>query len=125
MKVLVDSHIALWFLMDDVRLAPVRGVLLDADAMYFSPVTPWELGIKRTKGHIDYPVDFVAHLRGSGADEIPITSVHAAAAARLPRHHADPFDRMLIAQAQTEQLTLVSADRWFRSYDVELLDASV
>jgi PIN domain nuclease of toxin-antitoxin system len=122
---LVDSHIALWFLMDDARLAPVRDELLDADAMYFSPVTPWELGIKRASGHIDYPDDFVAHLRGSGVDEIPITSVHAEAAARLPRHHADPFDRMLIAQAQTERLTLVSADRWFRSYDVELLDASV
>lgn len=124
MRLLLDSHVALWALGQSALLGDECGDhLRTADEVYFSAVTPWELGIKRAKGRIEYPDGLVAELLACGFEELPITAAHADAATRLPPHHADPFDRMLVAQAQAESLTLVTADEQLLAYDVATLPA--
>ena len=124
MRLLVDSHVALWWLDDHPSLGPVcRRRIESADLVVFSAVTPWELGIKRELGKLDFPLGLASTLTDSGFSELAISALHAERAATLPAHHRDPFDRMLVAQAQIEELVLVSADRSLQPYDVELLDA--
>ncbi len=124
MRLLLDSHVALWALDHSALLGDECGDhLRTADEVYFSAVTPWELGIKRAKGRIVYPDGLVAELLACGFEELPITAAHADSATRLPPHHADPFDRMLVAQAQAESLTLVTADEQLLAYDVATLAA--
>ncbi len=124
MRLLLDSHVALWWLGDDVQLAlQARATISAADEVFVSVVTPWELGIKRASGKITLPDDLVPQLIAAGFETLPVRPEHAVAAPALPAHHGDPFDRMLIAQARSEQLTIVTADRQFRSYDVELIEA--
>ncbi|MCU0260342.1 MAG: type II toxin-antitoxin system VapC family toxin [Ilumatobacteraceae bacterium] len=123
MRLLLDSHVALWWLADDRALgASCADHIETADEVWFSAVTPWELGIKRSLGKIAYPDGLSATLRSEGFAELAISASHAGRAADLPPHHGDPFDRMLVAQAQLESLVLVSADRSMRPYDVVLLD---
>jgi PIN domain nuclease of toxin-antitoxin system len=122
-RYLLDSHVALWLLAEPDRLDPtVIERLEDAGELWFSPVTPWELGIKVARGRLEIDGDLVASLWAAGVDELVITSVHAQLAVDLPDHHRDPFDRMLVAQATAEHLMLVSADRQLRPYDIEVLD---
>lgn len=82
-----------------------------------------ELGIERSLGKLDFTDGLVEALQGSGFVGLSITADHAVHASDLPPHHRDPFDRMLVAQAQAEALTLVTADRTLAPYDVQLLDA--
>ena len=87
-----------------------------------STVTAWEIAIKRTVGRLQFPIDtFEDMMREMGFDVLPILPAHAIAAGALPQLHGDPFDRMLIAQARTENLTLVSDDAAVAQYDVALL----
>jgi PIN domain nuclease of toxin-antitoxin system len=124
MRLLVDSHVALWWLTDDSRLGPDARVMIgDADVVAFSAVTPWELGIKRELGKLHYPSGLVDQLIASGFEPLPITARHAELATALPPHHHDPFDRMLVAQAMTESLQLVTADRSLDPYGVPLVNA--
>ena len=124
MRFLLDSHVALWAIGHPDSLgAECRRQLETAAEVYFSAVTPWELGIKRAKGRIAYPDGLVAELVACGFGELPVTAAHAEAAPRLPPHHSDPFDRMLVAQAQAESLTLVTADEQLRAYEVTTIDA--
>jgi PIN domain nuclease of toxin-antitoxin system len=121
---LVDSHVALWWLAGSPSLGTrAATIITTADEVRFSPVTPWELGIKRALGKVSYPAGLVDALVDAGFEELPIAATHAELAADLPAHHRDPFDRMLVAQAQLESLTLVTADRALEPYEVELLDA--
>ena len=124
MRLLVDSHVALWWLAGDASLGPASAAnLRSADEVFFSPVTPWELGIKRSLGKLAFPDGLVDALLDAGFDELPISAAHAERASGLPAHHRDPFDRMLVAQAQLQSLALVSADRHLRPYEVELIGA--
>ena len=124
MRLLVDSNVALWWLAEDPLLGPdCTQRIQAADEVYFSAVTLWELGIKRAIGKISFPDGLVAELEAGGFVELAISAAHAERAPGLPAHHRDPFDRMLIAQAQLESLALVTADRTFRLYDLELIDA--
>lgn len=124
MRLLVDSHVALWWLEDNVALgATCRDAIRTADEVYFSAATAWELGIKRALGKLDFPDGLDAALIASGFVELPISAAHADRAASLPAHHRDPFDRMLVAQAQSASLTLVTADRVIEPYEVPTLDA--
>jgi PIN domain nuclease of toxin-antitoxin system len=123
-RLLVDSHVALWWLDGNDALGPTcREELEAADEVFFSAVTPWELGIKRSLGKLSFPDGLVDALQDSGFVGLSITIDHAVRASDLPPHHRDPFDRMLVAQAQAEALTLVTADRTIAPYDVQLLDA--
>ena len=124
MRLILDTHVLLWWLADDRRLkGPERRAIADRDALvYVSAVTVWEIAIKRSLGRLDLDVEVLEQeLVGGGMIELPMKWRHAKVAAALPHHHEDPFDRMLVAQAQAEGLTLVSYDRAFKDYDVALL----
>lgn len=124
MRLLIDSHVALWWLENNQRLAnECRHAIEHADEVFFSAATVWELGIKRALGKLDFPDGLAAALTASGFVELAISATHADRAASLPPHHRDPFDRMLIAQAQAEVLTLATADRSLEPYDVTTIDA--
>ena len=126
MRLLLDSHVALWWLAGDPNVgAETTTIIHTADTVYFSPVTPWELEIKRSLGKINFPDGLVGELVAAGLEEQPITSSHAQAAAALPHHHRDPFDRMLVAQATIELLSLVTADATLKAYDLPIINARV
>ena len=123
MRLLLDTHILLWWLADDPSLpARAADAIASADnVVVVSAASGWEIAIKKAAGRLDAPDDLLDALHDNDFDTLPITIPHALAAGALPAHHSDPFDRMLIAQAQAEQLVLVSVDGRFRGYDVELL----
>jgi PIN domain nuclease of toxin-antitoxin system len=123
-RLLLDSHVALWWLEDHPMLsAPARAAIDAADEVFFSAATVWELGIKRALGKLEYPDGLVEALVAAGFAELTISAAHATAAALLPANHRDPFDRMLIAQARSESLTLITADRSIEPYDVDTIAA--
>lgn len=97
--------------------------IVDADEALVSAASVWEIEIKRAMGSLDAPADIGAHALEVGYDALDITFDHAREAGRLPLHHRDPFDRMLVAQARVEGLTLVTADAALRAYDVPVLAA--
>jgi PIN domain nuclease of toxin-antitoxin system len=123
-KLLLDGHALLWWLANDRKLsADARRAIADPEnAVLVSAATIWELEIKRSLGRLDLgDVDLVAELVEDDFGELPVRGAHAAAAARLPPHHPDPFDRMLIAQAFTEGMVCVTSDPAFAAYDVRTL----
>ena len=124
MRLLLDSHAFLWWLQDSPRLGrDARRLVADPKSIvHVSAATVWELSIKATLGklHVDR-ADLPAEIAANGFVELPITAAHAWHAGRLPPTHEDPFDRMLIAQAQLEELTVLTHDTAFREYDVPLL----
>jgi PIN domain nuclease of toxin-antitoxin system len=85
-----------------------------------SAVVVWEVAIKRGLGKLDAPADLLVQLERADVDLLPITASHADRVATLPMHHRDPFDRLLVAQADIDGLTLVSADAAMRSYDIDV-----
>ena len=124
MNVLLDSHAFLWWLAEDPRLTDgARQAIADPAAIvYVSAATIWELAIKAALGKLDLDsADLVGEIEENDFIELPMTARHAFAAANLPRHHEDPFDRMLIAQGQLEDLTIVTRDPAFRAYGVAIL----
>ncbi len=122
----MDSHAALWSLLNDDRLGPeARSELGSATDAMFSAVTPWELNITAKSGKLQVPPGMAERLEANGFTELSITSAHGERAGMLPLHHRDPFDRLLIAQAQIERLTIVTVDAAFRDYEVDLLDAAL
>ena len=122
----MDSHVALWWLDHHPSLGrDCIQMLSSADEVFFSAVTPWELGIKRSLGKLTFPGGLSAALEAAGFAPLAISVAHAEQAPELPAHHRDPFDRMLVAQAQMESLALVSADHTLDLYDIEIIDATV
>lgn len=127
MRLLLDTHVLLWWLADDRRLkSPERNAIADREALvYVSAATVWELAIKRALGRVDLDLEtFEQELNAGAMIELPVKWRHAKATAALPRHHEDPFDRVLVVQAQSEGLVLVSYDKAFREYDVALLPSA-
>lgn len=126
MRLLVDSQVLLWWLQADPRLAAtVAEAMADGDnVLYLSAASVWELSIKQSIGKLRVDVDLRSHAIEQGFIELPVTGAHATAIRDLPFHHKDPFDRMLVAQATVEGLTLVTADDALAAYGVPLLSAS-
>ena len=122
-RLLLDSHVLLWLATDDPKLGPaVRTVIADgSNTVLASIASLWELTIKAGLGKLTLPTGFHRLLVENGLTILPINVRHIDRLDSLPRHHGDPFDRMLIAQAQADGLTLVSADRTIRFYDVPVL----
>ena len=129
MRLLLDTHSFLW-----LRTAPERlsGAAREAIAnpeneLYLSVVSAWELAIKEARGKLGFarPFEVIVPemIAATGASELAIEHRHAVQVGTLPPHHRDPFDRMLIAQAQIEGLTILTANPQFRRYDVEVLAA--
>lgn len=123
----LDTAVFLWSLGPSERLnRKAREILEDGgQRLFFSVVSAWEVSIKFASGKLKLPeipsLYVPSRIKALGLRQLPILTEHALLAGGLPAHHLDPFDRMLIAQAQTEGLTLMSADPLFKSYDVEIL----
>lgn len=125
---LLDTHCWVWWQTDYQRLpSPIRRRIgRPGVTRYISSATAYELAIKESQGKLRLPrtpAEFVNEIIADGAIEIGISVPHALRAANLPQHHHDPFDRLLIAQAQLEGLQLVTADPRILAYDVPALDA--
>jgi PIN domain nuclease of toxin-antitoxin system len=119
-RLLPDTHAVLWGIAGDRRLSPgAREQFADpANEILLSSVVIWEVEVKRSLGKLEAPDDVADLSLGAGALELPVTIEHARAAGALPWHHRDPFDRMLVAQAQIEGAVLVSSDEALRAYAV-------
>lgn len=119
MRLLLDTHILIWWLTDDRKLKKAaRDIIADPrNEIFASAVVVWEVAIKSALGRINVDVDeFEAALHDNGFEALPVSLQHAARVAHLPKIHRDPFDRMLVAQASIEELRLVSHDRIFERY---------
>lgn len=125
MRLLLDTHVLLWWLAGHPSLsrAATAEIRRGAD-VFVSAATAWEIAIKQALGKLEGPADVIAEVETEQFRALPITLRHAVTAGALPRHHADPFDRMLVAQAQVEDLTLVTSDQQLHRYAVQVLDAS-
>jgi PIN domain nuclease of toxin-antitoxin system len=123
LKLLLDTHAALWFLSGDERLAESarRQLTDDANRVLLSAAVVWEVAIKRSLGKLVVPEEYLSLLLGAGVQALAVSVDHAAAVEGLPWHHRDPFDRMLVAQASVEAAALVSRDDAFRPYGVTLI----
>lgn len=124
MRLLLDTHVLLWWALDE-RVAPAAldAITAPENDLVVSAASIWEAEIKAAAGRLELTLQFAESARERGCDELPVTFEHAVQAAHLPRHHADPFDRMLIAQARIEGLTIVTRDARFSAYDVPVLSA--
>jgi PIN domain nuclease of toxin-antitoxin system len=122
-KLIIDTHTALWWLADDDRMGDeaVRQLTDETNQVLLSAAVVWEVAIKRGLGKLRAPEDLVSTLLDGGARPLPVTVEHAAAVESLPWHHRDPFDRMLVAQALAEGASLVTRDGAFRPYGVSLV----
>jgi PIN domain nuclease of toxin-antitoxin system len=123
-SLLLDTHVVLWWLADDPSLSEAIKIRLDHEPdVYVSAATVWEVAIKQAIGKLPEPADLPERILDSGFRELAIRPDHAIIAGRLPLIHPDPFDRMLIAQAQCEGLTLVTRDSFCQQYEVAVLPA--
>ncbi len=121
MRLLLDTHVLLWAVLNDPRLTATQAQAISEGELYLSSASVWEIGIKRAIGKLDVPEELLDIAADSGCRPLPISWTHAKAAAALPLHHTDPFDRMLIAQARCEGLNLASSDWRLAAYDVNLV----
>lgn len=124
MRVLLDTHVVLWQLGGSRTLSPVaREAIEQASDLLFSVVSFAEIGVKASIGTLSVPPDLREHVLRSGVQVLRLDADHGLAVAELPMHHRDPFDRLLIAQARAERLTMITADRRIAAYDVPVVDA--
>jgi PIN domain nuclease of toxin-antitoxin system len=129
MRILLDTHVWLWMLTDPERLsAAARAMVEDlSNDLLFSAASSWEIAIKVSLGKLalpEPPARYVpARIQSTGVVPLPIEHGHALLTAELPHHHADPFDRMLVAQAIAEGVPILTADAHLAKYDVEVISA--
>ncbi|MEU8561195.1 type II toxin-antitoxin system VapC family toxin [Streptomyces cyaneofuscatus] len=122
MRLLLDTHVILWWLEDSDELSDQVKDLLDTEpSVHLSAVSAWEIAIKQSLGKLDGPDDLAERVRDSQFTALPITAGHGVRAGRLPALHRDPFDRILIAQAQIEGMTIVTRDQRIPQYDVPVM----
>ncbi|MGH9671606.1 MAG: type II toxin-antitoxin system VapC family toxin [Bryobacteraceae bacterium] len=118
MKLLLDAHLVLWWLGNSRALPGLaRQLIGDAEnTVFVSAVTHWELWLKVSLGKLRLPADFAERLASESMEHLPLTALHAREVAELPWYHRDPFDRMLVAQARCEGLTLLTTDQDLANY---------
>lgn len=124
MRLLLDTHILLWWLADDPALPAQADTLIAdlANETFVSPISLWEIAIKAHLGKIVADADEIRTAAlTSGFTALPFTDIHAVAVARLPDYHRDPFDRALIAQAHVEPLHLITHDQMVATYSGDIL----
>ena len=127
MKLLLDTHVFLWWIEGNTRLSTKAGTLIaDPDCdVFVSVATVWEIAIRAALGQLEMPVDLGGFLRRelaeNGFESLPITFKHAVAVRDLPRRHQDPFDRLLICQSRAEKMTLVSSDPAIAAYGTDVV----
>ena len=125
MRVLLDTHFLLWWLDDAVELGDTAREVISRpeNLIFYSSASLWELRIKEFSGKIDLPENFSTILQTEPFEALAVTVKHTEALRGLPMHHRDPFDRMLIAQAITEKLTLLTRDEFIPLYDIASMKA--
>ncbi len=125
MNLLLDTHVLLWWLDASPSLSQTASKTISdpSNLVFVSAAVVWEIRIKQTLGKLRIPADFRQVLDRQPFEKLPITAEHAHAVGDLPSHHRDPFDRMLIAQAKVEGLTIVTHDRIFRQYRIPVVEA--
>ena len=125
MNLLLDTHALIWTFDDNPTLSEAaRDAIADGEnTVFVSAVTAWEIAIKRAIGKLKLKGDYQQGLQRYRFSPLAITTEHALAVEHLPQHHGDPFDRLLIAQAKIEKLTLVTRDRRFKDYNVKIIGA--
>ncbi len=125
-RLLLDTHVLLWWLADDPRLGSrARRLVADErNAVFVSATSAWEISIKAALGRLEVPPDLDEIVLDEGFDVLPVSFFHGLRAGALPPVHRDPFDRMLIAQAQAEGLELMTTDGLMREYGVKIVDAA-
>ena len=125
MNLLLDTHVLLWWLDDNPTLSKkARDTIANGSHVVFiSAAVIWEIRIKQALGKLKIPKDFQDVLDQQPLEMLAVTAEHAHKIAHLPFHHRDPFDRMLIAQAEVESLTLVTRDRVFKKYKIPVIKA--
>lgn len=127
MRALLDTHTFLWWITDDTRLSPrARKLIGEGDnKLYFSAASGWEIAIKARLGRISFRAEPGAFIPGQLArnaiEVLPVTLSHALHVYDLPTHHRDPFDRLLVAQSQLEDMPLLTADPLLAEYAVEIV----
>jgi PIN domain nuclease of toxin-antitoxin system len=123
LRLLLDTQILIWTLTNHKRLSEQAKAAIAAgeNRVFVSVVSPWEMAIKTARGNLAPPDDLEAQLSEKRFELLPIALRHTQAVTFLPHHHGDPFDRMLIAQAQVDGMTLVTSDRKIAHYQVTLL----
>ena len=127
MKYLLDTGVGLWSLTEPERIHPrVHQLIAEGrEELYLSAASSWEISIKSALGKLHLPLPparlVPESLAAQGIQPLPITHAHALGVSELPMYHKDPFDRLLIAQAQVEGMTILTADRSFARYGVEIL----
>ena len=124
-RLLLDTHVLLWWLSDDSQLgeASRQAISNPRNQVYVSAASTWEISIKKSTGKLSAPEDMDAIVENEGFDKLPISLFHGEQPGLLPEHHKDPFDRMLIAQAQSEGLVIVTADEKIVQYNIRTMDA--
>lgn len=123
MRLLLDTHAALWWLSDEERIGDdaARQLRDDTNQVLLSAAVVWEVAVKRSLGTLQAPPGFAATVLAGGAHALAVTVEHAEAVERLPWHHRDPFDRILVAQAGVESATLVSRNDALAAYGVPVI----
>ncbi len=122
MRLLLDTHPLLWWLGETPMSTRAHAAIVDpAISVVVSAASIWEIAIKQAIGKLEVDGRVIDHTERHGFDPLPISFVHAELAGGLPLHHKDPFDRLLIAQAHLEGLTIVTRDRAFDAYEVPVL----
>jgi PIN domain nuclease of toxin-antitoxin system len=123
-RLLLDTEALIWWDMNDARLGGnARAAIQNAAAVYVSAASAWEIGTKTALGKLRTTRRPSRAVADAAFHALPITFDHAEAVSTLPRHHGDPFDRLILAVAAVEGFTIVSSDRQFAMYDVPLIDA--
>ncbi len=123
MKILLDTHIIIWFLEDNNRLKRqyIDLIVNPLNIIYFSPVSLAEIAIKASKNKLKYPDEIVTICIDQGLEELRLTSKHCVLLKELPYFHHDPFDRLLLVQAKSENMHLMTEDHIFHHYDVNVI----
>jgi PIN domain nuclease of toxin-antitoxin system len=120
-RLLLDTHVFLWWRAGREMRPEAMEAIRTADDVFVSAASAWEISIKAAAGKLRLTASFADGVAQSGFVPLPISLVHAAVAGELPPHHRDPFDRMLVAQARAERLTLVSRDRRLEPYGAAVI----
>lgn len=122
MKLLLDTHIFIWWMASSDRLSKkfLHAINDPNNTIYLSSLVAWEISIKKKLGKLTTPNDIEAAVRKHRMIPLPISIAHATHTLSLPFHHKDPFDRLLIAQAQLEKMSIITADPIFRKYDIKV-----
>ena len=125
-RLLLDTHALLWWLSGDLKLGKIAKAEISnpKNEVYVSAASIWEIAIKKGIGKLTAPADFDAIVDNEGFLKLPISLYHGEQAGTLPQHHKDPFDRMLVAQAQAEGLTFITSDKWIDLYQTKTIFAA-